>query len=195
MTRKTAALLTAFAAVAAAAAPAAAATATIPFSGCEATDVHALAKDSQTEWTGPERMLGEWRFRTEVALVCGATRCVAEATDGARHPAWETESAARPAFALPDAGGRTALSSVVEGAAARALAADLGAGAFEREGLIRRVWVDYATLADRVAFRARTEIACEPGGDRCTIETDPLAFVTYGPHEACGSFGAATKTH
>jgi len=73
---------------------------------------------------------------------------------------------------------------------ASSLRDDLGPAAFVADGLIKRVAMDYGTLAGAVRGRIRTEIACSVEADRCTIDARPIAYVAYDDRTSWGFFAA-----
>lgn len=57
-------------------------------------------------------------------------------------------------------------------------------------GTIRRVTMDYGTIADRVSIRIRTEVRCSQEEPRCTVTADPIAYIAYDDRTHCGSYAA-----
>lgn len=194
MTARIASLATAFALLGA---TAEATTITWPFHGCEAADVAALAASAAasaaaTAWSGDAHALGPWTLRHTASLDCAGGDCRALLTLSTDQAGKLLAASPAPApLALTTRGRHQGQSLTLDGEAARSLHANLGAGAFHHDGAVKRVLMDYGTLAEAVSVRIRTEVSCTPDAAACTITADPAAFIPYNDDIACGSFARA----
>ena len=173
------------------AAPAAAGSVSWPFLGCEALDVAALAAQEPAGWTGEDHAMGPFGLRHTASLDCTGGECRALLTMATHHDGAILAARAAPAslilgMAEPPHGHSLAL----DGAAAAELRAHLGPAAFAQDGLLKRVMMDYGRLADSLKLRIRTEVACRPDQNRCTIQADPVAYIAYDDRTSCGGIAA-----
>jgi hypothetical protein len=174
------------------AATAAADTVSWPFHGCEATDVAALAAQDPAGWSGKDHAMGPFGLRHAASLDCTGGDCRALLTMTADHDGTPLSAEPVPAALIlgaaePPLGHFISL----DGAAAAALRANLGPAAFVQDGAVKRVMMDYGTLADAVSIRIRTEVGCSPDTDRCTIQADPIAYIPYDDRNRCGGIAVS----
>ena len=164
-------------------------TVTWPFDGCEAADIAAIvATADTTDWTGDSHSMGPWTLRHTADLDCQDGDCSARLTLTIDHAG--TLLAAEPVVApltLTARGRHLGQALGLDGEAARSLHDNLGEAAFDQAGAIKRVLMDYGTLADAVLVRVRTEIACTPDARSCTVVADPIAYIAYDDRTRCGS--------
>lgn len=162
-----------------------------PFTGCEAAEIAALAATDPTGWSGDAHRFGPLTLSHAARLDCGEGACRALLTmvterDGRQLAA---EPVAAP-LTLTTRGRHQGQRLSLVGAPAISLRDDLGRAAFMADGLVKRVAMDYGTLAGAVSVRIRTEVACSLEAEHCTIEADPIAYIPDDDRNTCGAFAA-----
>lgn len=187
-TARIAALATALALIAASAE---AATVSWPFHGCEAADIQALVAQGHDDWTGEPHTAGPWTLHHSASLDCAGGGCEALLTMTTDHAGKLLAAEPVPAaLALTSRARHLGQSLTLDGEAAQSLRDNLGEAAFIQDGAVKRVMMDYGTLAEAVAIRIRTEVSCSQGEARCTIKADPITYIAYDDRSPCGSLAA-----
>jgi hypothetical protein len=163
-----------------------------PFHGCEAADIQALVAQGHEAWTGDHHTLGPWSLHHSASLDCQSGNCRARLTMTTDHSGklLAAEAVSAP-LALTSRPRHLGQSLTLDGEAAQSLRDNLGEAAFLADGKVKRVMMDYGTLAEAVTIRIRTEVSCRQDETRCTLEADPVAYIAYDDRTPCGSIAAS----
>jgi hypothetical protein len=151
-----------------------------PFHGCEAADIQALATQGHDEWARAQHTAGPWTLHHSASLDCQGSDCQVPLT-------MTTDHAGKLVAAEPVPAGLALTSR--DSHLGQSLTLD-GDAAFIQDGAVKRVMMDYGTLAETVAIRIRTEVSCSPDEARCTVKADPITYIAYDDRTPCGSFAA-----
>ena len=186
--------------------PASAKHATTKIEGCEAADMSIVLSSSRTaSWEAPIMKFAHWRFTHVVDISCDSTSCdVAGGLRILRGAALgdstaiidgdaETERADDRPVLLPSPNDvRDAWE--LRGHSAREIANAIDSRGFlGRDQRMHFVWLDYGQFNRTISIRGRTEIACDLGGDHCTIATSVLVFIPYNERQRCGYISKETE--